>query len=39
MRSDMRGTLSGLVTYSLYNLTNLATLRDWLVLLTVVDLV
>ena len=34
----LRGALFGLVTYGTYDLTNLATLRDWPVLLTVVDL-
>jgi uncharacterized membrane protein len=33
------GALFGLITYATYDLTNLATLRDWPVLLTVVDLV
>jgi len=32
------GALFGLITYATYDLTNLATLRDWPVLLTVVDL-
>ena len=31
--------LFGLITYATYDLTNLATLRDWPVLLTVVDLI
>ena len=35
----MRGALFGLVTYATYDLTNFATLRDWPVLLTVVDMV
>ena len=30
--------LFGLVTYSTYDLTNLATLRDWPILITVIDL-
>ena len=34
-----RGALFGLVTYATYDLTNLATLRDWPLLVTVVDLV
>jgi uncharacterized membrane protein len=34
----LRGALFGLVTYATYDLTNLATLRDWPVLLTIVDL-
>jgi uncharacterized membrane protein len=32
------GALFGLVTYATYDLTNLATLKDWPVLVTVVDL-
>jgi uncharacterized membrane protein len=32
------GALFGLVTYATYDLTNLATLRDWPVVLTIVDL-
>ena len=32
------GTLFGLITYATYDLTNLATLRDWPMLVTVVDL-
>jgi len=35
----LRGALFGLVTYATYDLTNLATLRDWPVLVTVVDMV
>jgi len=34
----LRGAFFGLVTYGTYDLTNLATLRDWPVLVTVVDL-
>jgi uncharacterized membrane protein len=33
------GMFFGLVTYATYDLTNLATVRDWPVLITVVDLV
>lgn len=33
------GALFGLVTYSTYDLTNLATLKEWPVLITVVDLI
>ncbi len=33
------GALFGLITYATYDLTNLATLKDWPVLVTVVDLV
>lgn len=32
------GLLFGLVTYATYDLTNLATVRDWPVLITVLDL-
>ena len=35
----MRAALFGLITYATYDLTNLATLKDWPVLLTVVDLI
>ncbi len=38
MQSVSRGALFGLVTYATYDLTNLATLEGWPVLLTVVDL-
>lgn len=34
----VRGAFFGLVTYATYDLTNLSTLRDWPVLVTVVDL-
>lgn len=33
------GALFGLITYATYDLTNLATVRDWPVLVTVVDLI
>jgi len=33
------GALFGLFTYSTYDLTNLATLKDWPLLLTVVDII
>jgi uncharacterized membrane protein len=33
------GALFGLVTYATYDLTNLATVKDWPMLVTVVDLV
>lgn len=33
------GAFFGLVTYATYDLTNLATIKDWPVLVTVVDLV
>ena len=32
------GALFGLITYATYDLTNLATLKDWPVLVTIVDL-
>lgn len=32
------GALFGLITYATYDLTNLATLKDWPILVTVVDL-
>lgn len=38
MQSVSRGALFGLVTYATYDLTNLATVEGWPVLLTVVDL-
>lgn len=34
----LRGALFGLVTYATYDLTNYATLRDWTLLVTLVDL-
>jgi uncharacterized membrane protein len=34
----LRAALFGLVTYATYDLTNLATVKDWPVLITVVDL-
>lgn len=33
------GALFGLITYATYDLTNLATLKDWPVIVTVVDLI
>lgn len=38
MQAVSRGALFGLVTYATYDLTNLATLEGWPVLVTVVDL-
>lgn len=38
VRSIMYGALFGLVTYATYDFTNLATLKNWSVLVTVVDL-
>lgn len=34
----MRGALFGLITYATYDLTNLATVKDWPLLLTIVDM-
>ena len=33
------GALFGLITYATYDLTNLATIKDWPVIITVVDLI
>ncbi len=33
------GALFGLVTYATYDLTNLATMKDWPLLITIVDLI
>jgi len=33
------GALFGLITYATYDLTNLATLKNWPVLVTIVDLI
>ena len=38
LRAALRGAFFGLLTYATYDLTNLATMRDWPLLLTVVDL-
>ena len=38
MQTALRGAFFGLVCYATYDLTNLATLRDWPVLVTLVDL-
>jgi len=35
----LMGALFGLVTYATYDLTNLATIRDWPLIVTVVDLI
>ena len=37
-RACLYGALFGFITYATYDLTNLATLRDWPVLVTVVDI-
>lgn len=39
MRALLLGALFGLITYSTYDLTNLATLKDWPLVLTVVDMI
>jgi uncharacterized membrane protein len=39
MHALLYGAFFGLVTYATYDLTNLATLKDWPLLITVVDLV
>ena len=39
VRALLFGALFGLVTYATYDLTNLATLKDWPLLVTVVDLI
>lgn len=38
-KAALAGALFGLVTYATYDLTNLATVKDWPLLITVVDLV
>ena len=35
----MAGLFFGLVTYATYDLTNLATIKDWPILVTVIDLI
>lgn len=35
----MAGAFFGLVTYGTYDLTNLATIKDWPILITVIDLI
>ena len=35
----LAGAFFGLVTYATYDLTNLATIRDWPLLITVIDLI
>ena len=37
-RACLYGALFGFITYATYDLTNLATVKDWPVLITVVDL-
>ena len=35
----LRAALFGLITYATYDLTNLATVKDWPVLVTIVDMI
>jgi len=35
----LRAALFGLITYATYDLTNLATVKDWPVIITVVDMI
>ena len=39
MHALIFGAFFGLVTYATYDLTNLSTLKDWPVLVTIVDLI
>ncbi len=39
LRALWLGALFGLISYSTYDLTNLATMKDWPLLVTVVDLI
>lgn len=39
LQALLLGALFGLVSYSTYDLTNLATLKDWPVIVTIVDLI
>ena len=39
VRAILFGALFGLITYATYDLTNLATLKDWPLVVTVVDLI
>jgi uncharacterized membrane protein len=39
LQALLLGALFGLITYATYDLTNLATIKDWPVLVTIVDLV
>jgi len=39
VRALLLGALFGLITYATYDLTNLATIRDWPLVVTVVDLI
>ncbi len=39
MHAVVFGALFGLITYATYDLTNLATMKDWPLLITIVDLI
>jgi len=39
MHAVLFGSLFGLITYATYDLTNLATIKDWPLLVTIVDLI
>ncbi len=39
MTAVMLGALLGLISYATYDLTNLATVKDWPLLITVIDLI
>jgi len=39
LKALLLGALFGLITYATYDLTNLATLKNWPVLVTIVDLI
>lgn len=39
LNAVLLGALFGLITYATYDLTNLATIKDWPILVTVVDLI
>jgi len=39
MEAVVKGALFGLVCYATYDLTNLATIKDWPLLVTVIDLI
>ncbi len=39
MESVIKGALFGLVCYATYDLTNLATIKDWPILVTIIDLI
>jgi uncharacterized membrane protein len=39
MHALLYGALFGLITYATYDLTNLATIKDWPLIVTIVDLI